>query len=120
MAILTTTDLVASLPNELMPFLDIGGAARPTESLLGQLLLKGGSNDKRFVIDEVDRALARMTQKLDAEILLEKLLPYSTHKGPKVLFLCTSLPGGVVQGFMVESKQTHMALSHRPVNTDFV
>jgi hypothetical protein len=85
MAILTVIDLVTALPDDLIHHIDMGGASRPTESLLGQLLLKGGSNDKRFVIDEVDRALSKMTQKLDAEVLTEKLLPYSTHKGPKVL-----------------------------------
>lgn len=84
MAILTAADLVTGLSNDLLPYLDKGGAAKPAESLLGQLLLKGGSNDKRFVIDEVDRALSRITQHMRAEALIEMLLPYASHKGPKV------------------------------------
>jgi hypothetical protein len=84
MAILTAADLVQGLSNDIIPYLDLGGAARPADSLLGQLLLKGGSNDKRFVIDEVDRALSKMTQSLNAKGLIDMLVPYSAHKGPKV------------------------------------
>lgn len=84
MAILTAADLVTGLGNDLLPYLDKGGAAKPAESLLGQLLLKGGSNDKRFVIDEVNRTLSRITQHMNADALMDMLLPYASHKGPKV------------------------------------
>ena len=47
------SDLCHVFGSELLPLLDAGGAAAPARSLLGALLAKGASNDKRFVIEEV-------------------------------------------------------------------
>jgi hypothetical protein len=84
MAILAAADLFSGLQDAMLPYMDRGGASSPANSLLAQLLLKGGSNDKRFVIDEVQRALDIMTQHINAAKLMEMLLPYAAHKGPKV------------------------------------
>ena len=50
------SDLVRVFGGELLPLFDAGGAAAPARSLLGALLAKGASNDKRFVIEEVTSA----------------------------------------------------------------
>jgi hypothetical protein len=45
---------------------------------------QAGSNDKRFVIEEVTRALQTMADCMDPTKLLQRLLPYAAHKNPKV------------------------------------
>lgn len=42
------------------------------------------SNDKRFVIEEVQRALQILVDSLDMRLLLDLLLPYTKHRNPKV------------------------------------
>lgn len=84
MAIMAASDLVESFGSDFLQFIDIGGAAKPAGSLLSQLLLKGSSNDKRFVIDEVQRTLDIAAQILNPALFLERLLPYAAHKSPKV------------------------------------
>ena len=81
---MAVSDLCCAYGDELLPLLDIGGAAQPARSVLGALLAKGGSNDKRFVIEEVSRALATMADRIAAPSLLARLLPYAAHKNPKV------------------------------------
>lgn len=50
-----------------------------------QLLLKAASNDKRFVVDEAQRATSAFARCLPSHTVLELLLPYATaHKAPKV------------------------------------
>ncbi|KAK9907772.1 hypothetical protein WJX75_009714 [Coccomyxa subellipsoidea] len=83
-AIMAVSDLCQTFGTELLPLLDVGGAAQPLKSLLSQLLLKAGSNDKRFVIEEVTRALQTMADCMDPTKLLQRLLPYAAHKNPKV------------------------------------
>ena len=41
-AMMTVTDLVVAFGDEVLPQMDLGGAARPASSLLSQLLLKVG------------------------------------------------------------------------------
>lgn len=81
---MTTADLIESFRDELLPHLDIGGATKPASSLLSQLLLKGSSNDKRFVIEEVQRTLAAAAEFISAPMFLDRLVPYAAHKNPKV------------------------------------
>ncbi|CAL8462750.1 g2283 [Coccomyxa elongata] len=83
-AIMAVSDLCRCFGSELLPLMDVGGAAQPLKSLLSQLLLKAGSNDKRFVIEEVTRALQTMADYMDPPRLLQRLLPYAAHKNPKV------------------------------------
>lgn len=83
-AIMAVSDLCRAFGTELLPLLDAGGASQPQRSLLSQLLQKAGSNDKRFVIEEVTRALQTMADCIDARQLLDRLLPYAAHKNPKV------------------------------------
>lgn len=77
-------DLFAAHGSRLLPLVDIGGATQPAKSMLAQLLLKAGSNDKKFVLDEVQRALGVMATSMDPSALLGRLLPYAAHKNPKV------------------------------------
>ena len=56
-AIMCATDIISSYRDDLVPLLNVGGAEKPATSLLAQLLLKGSSNDKRFVIEEAKTAL---------------------------------------------------------------
>ncbi|KFM28793.1 hypothetical protein F751_6314 [Auxenochlorella protothecoides] len=74
-AILAVGDLFLSLGDALLALADVGGAAGPTTSLLGSLLLKAASSEKQFVLaaDSVDPAA-----------LSALLLPYTEHKSPKV------------------------------------
>ena len=48
------------------------------------VMLQAASNDKRFVIDETDRACQTMADQLDPAELTRLLLPYVKHKNPKV------------------------------------
>ena len=83
-ALLCLSDLFCDLGNSLLPFLDVGGVAQPASSLLGQLLLKASSNDKRFVIDEAERCLRELCGELSPSELHAKMLPYVQHRNPKV------------------------------------
>jgi hypothetical protein len=87
-AIMAVSDLCRAYGSELLPLLDAGGAAQPARSVLAALLAKGGSNDKRFVIEEVARALGAMAEAIEPPRLLERLLPYAAHKNPKVPCAC--------------------------------
>lgn len=94
-AVMCVGDLFAAHGSRLLPLLDTGGATQPAKSLLAQLLLKAGSNDKKFVIDEVQRALGVMATSMDAPAVLGRLLPYAAHKNPKV---CSTHLNLVIQG----------------------
>jgi hypothetical protein len=50
-------DLYSTYGTALLPLTDVGGQQKPASSLLAQLLLKCSSNDKKFVIEEAQRAL---------------------------------------------------------------
>ena len=56
-AIMAVADLYLSYGDALLPHTDVGGQAKPLTSLLAQVLLKASSNDKKFVIEEAQRAL---------------------------------------------------------------
>lgn len=77
-------DLFATFGDKMIPLLDNGSMTRPANSLLLQLLLKASSNDKRFVIDEVQQTLATMAKNIDPAACLDRLLPYAVHRNPKV------------------------------------
>jgi hypothetical protein len=83
-AIMTATDLCARYGDALLPLADAGGAAAPAASLLAQVLFKAASNDKRFVIEEAQRALEALAEALPPAELLPLLVPYTEHKNPKV------------------------------------
>lgn len=83
-AIMAAADLFRAYGNEALPFVDFGGASRPTNSLLAALLLKAASNDKRFVIEAVTAATAALCDSMSPVLLVVRLLPYSIHKNPKV------------------------------------
>ncbi|KAK9827931.1 hypothetical protein WJX74_009933 [Apatococcus lobatus] len=83
-AILCSTDYFRSLRDGILPYVDIGGSQQPQSSLLLQLLLKASSNDKRFVVEEAQRALHVLTESLDPVQLLNRLMPYTAHRNPKV------------------------------------
>ena len=77
-------DLCAAHGARMLPLLDTGGMTQPGKSLLAQLLLKAGSNDKKFVIEEAQHALDTIALSMDAPAILGRLLPYAAHKNPKV------------------------------------
>ena len=81
---MAVADIVEAFRDDMLPHLDVGGVGNPGGSLLYQLLLKGSSNDKRFVIEEAKRALALTAGCVTPVPLLELLLPYAAHKSPKV------------------------------------
>lgn len=54
---MAVADLYISYGNVLLPLTDVGGQAKPMTSVLAQVLLKCSSNDKKFVIEEAQRAL---------------------------------------------------------------
>ena len=68
----------------MIPLLDNGTMTRPANSLLLQLLLKASSNDKRFVLDEVQQTLTVMAKHVDPAACLDRLLVYAAHRNPKV------------------------------------
>jgi hypothetical protein len=82
--IMTTTDLLITFSDDLLPHLDVGGPAKPLTSMLGQLLLKASSNEKRFVVDEAQRALGTMAEVFTATRALALFSPYVEHKNPKL------------------------------------
>ena len=81
---MSVADIVQMFGDDVLPHLDMGGAASPSSSILSQLLLKGSSNDKRFVIEETQRALQVTANSVSPLKLLNRLLPYAVHKSPKV------------------------------------
>ena len=83
-AVMCVADLCSVFGNSLMPYIDTGSLSRPANSLLLQLLLKASSNDKRFVIDEVQLSLRTLAKSVDSAALLDRLLPYTAHRNPKV------------------------------------
>jgi hypothetical protein len=83
-AIMAVADIVEGFGDDILPHLDVGGVGNPAGSLLYQLLLKGSSNDKRFVIEEAKRALTLTADYVGPVSLLDLLLPYAAHKSPKV------------------------------------
>lgn len=83
-AVMCVADLFAVFGDALVPYMDNGSLTRPGNSLLLQLLLKASSNDKRFVIEEVQLSLTTMAKSVDPAACLDRLLPYAAHKNPKV------------------------------------
>lgn len=83
-AIMTARDLFLSSAPAMLPLCDVGGASQPMNSLLAQLLLKAASNDKKFVIEEAQRALSTMADALPPTDFSALLRPYTEHKNPKV------------------------------------
>jgi endoribonuclease Dicer len=73
-----------SCAEAMLPLTDLGGAATPLNSALAQLLLKAASNDKKFVIEEAQRALVTMSETLLPLGFFSMLVPYTEHKNPKV------------------------------------
>jgi hypothetical protein len=100
-AVMCAGDLFAAHGSRVLPLLDTGGSTQPAKSMLAQLLLKAGSNDKKFVIDEVQRALAVMAANMDPLAIMGRLLPYAAHKNPKVCARSNSISACVLpQTFM--------------------
>lgn len=66
--------------DEALPFVDIGGFAKPTSNALAQLLLKSVSTDKKFVLEAAQKVLRTCVHCLDPAQVLEKALPYGKHK----------------------------------------
>ncbi len=83
-AVMCVADLFSVFGNNMEPYLDTGSLTRPANSLLLQLLLKASSNDKRFVIEEVQLSLMTMAKTVDPAASLDRLLPYAAHRNPKV------------------------------------
>ena len=83
-AVMCVADLFAVYGNAMVPYMDTGSLTRPANSLLLQLLLKASSNDKRFVIEEVQLSLTTMAKSVDPAASLDRLLPYAAHRNPKV------------------------------------
>ena len=83
-AVMCVADLFAVFGDKMVPFMDMGSLTKPANSLLLQLLLKASSNDKHFVIEEVQLSLATMAKSVDPAALLDRLLPYAVHRNPKV------------------------------------
>ena len=83
-AILTLRDMYVSCAEAMLPLTDLGGPTTPMNSALAQLLLKAASNDKKFVIEEAQRALVTMSETLPCLGFFSLLAPYTEHKNPKV------------------------------------
>ena len=83
-AVICVADLFSAFGDKMIPLLDNGTMTRPANSLLLQLLLKASSNDKRFVLDEVQHTLTVMAKSIDPSACLDRLLPYAAHRNPKV------------------------------------
>ena len=75
-----TAAILAPLLKAIWTGLPAGGSKRPGDSLLAQLLLKASSNDKQFVIEEVQRCLQTMAEAVEPVLCIEHLLPYAAHK----------------------------------------
>jgi hypothetical protein len=83
-AILTVADMYAAYGDEMLPVTDVGGPAKPLESMLAQLLTKAASNEKKFVVDEAIKTLETVVDSCSPEPLVTILIPYTEHKNPKV------------------------------------
>ena len=75
--------------------------------------MQAGSNDKRFVIEEVTRALQTMADCMDPAKLLPRILPYAAHKNPKVSIPLNSMRGcyrAVARGRELKTTLVNIAL----------
>ena len=80
-------DIISVFRDDIEPYLNKGGSSKPASSLLYQLLLKGSSNDKRFVVEEAKNALEIMARAISPTLMLGHIIPYAEHKSPKVASL---------------------------------
>jgi hypothetical protein len=79
-AIITCRDLFTYVPDTYMKeYLD-----NSSTDVLNQLLVKAGSMDKRFVVEEAVRALDAMATSLTGADVMSAILPYLSHKNPKI------------------------------------
>eukprot|EP01025_Chloroclados_australasicus_P012000 TRINITY_DN1544_c0_g1_i1.p1 TRINITY_DN1544_c0_g1~~TRINITY_DN1544_c0_g1_i1.p1 ORF type:complete len:594 (-),score=63.29 TRINITY_DN1544_c0_g1_i1:151-1842(-) len=83
-ALICVTDLISSLEDQFVPFLDTGGTKQPLNSVLATLLMKASANDKKFVTEATQDALNAAATYISPEKLLELILPYTSHRNPKV------------------------------------
>lgn len=83
-AVMCCRDLFESFGDEVLPWIDVGGPTKPANSMVSQLLLKAGSNDKQFVVEEVQQSLTAMAKSLSQISIIEKLVPYTQHRSPKI------------------------------------
>lgn len=83
-AVMCCCNLFECMGDSVLAFIDVGGPAKPTNSLVSQLLLKASSNDKQFVVEETHRTLMAMAQCLSSISVIDLLVPYTKHKSPKV------------------------------------
>ena len=60
-AIMAVADAVEAYREELLDLIDGSGPSQPASSLLGQLLLKAASNDKRFIVEEAQHSLSLLS-----------------------------------------------------------
>jgi len=101
-AVLCLGDLVESMADDLVAYLDVGGYERSGNSVLCQLLLKS-SADKQFVADEIQRVFAGMTRYFSTIKLVPLLIPYaSVHKNPKVRGKAASILSEVTQRMTIQ------------------
>ena len=98
-AIMTLRDLYLSCPDVMLPLTDIGGPAQPLTSALAQLLLKAASNDKKFVIEEAQRTIITMAEKLPHVEFLALLIPYTEHKNMIVRGKAASVAATTIERF---------------------
>ncbi|GMH40929.1 hypothetical protein BSKO_08833 [Bryopsis sp. KO-2023] len=109
-AVMCCCNLFETFGDEVIPWIDIGGPTKPANSMVSQLLLKAGSNDKQFVVEEVQRSLTAMAKCLSPISIIEMLVPYTKHRSPKVrgkaaVYLTVSteeMDGDSVQEFKLE------------------
>ena len=87
---MAAADVVRTYKDSIEPYLNLGGPAKPAESLLYQLLLKGSSNDKKFVVEEAKTTLNSIAEGISPMLLLDHTLPYADHKSPKVRYTNSS------------------------------
>ena len=110
-AVMCAGDLFAAHGSRVLPLLDTGGSTQPAKSMLAQLLLKSGSNDKKFVIDEVQRALAVMAANMDPPAIMGRLLPYAAHKNPKVCARSNSMSARVLSQMLMATLLSSAAIT---------
>eukprot|EP00210_Caulerpa_lentillifera_P009741 g9290.t1 len=82
-AVLCITDMVSHLGDEMIQFLDVGGPQKPAMSVLCQLFLKS-TTDKQFVVEEVQKTLKVIGERLSTDKTVDLLVPYTQHKNQKI------------------------------------
>lgn len=102
-AIITCRDLFTYVPDTYMK-----AYLENSADVLNQLMIKAASMDKRFVVEEAVRALDAMATALTGADVMSAILPYLSHKNPKIRGKAYGIFYRAMQGNVLDIQEVGM------------